>query len=228
MPEHGVPACPDLETLAAFVDGRVDASTSAAIAEHLPGCEQCYELVSELAMELAEHTAAPSAAPVAAPPVEPIAPAATTPARLAWSSGWMRLAATVVLVGGTAAGLQQANPGWWQRLMRTAPDSALAPLVQAVGDQRPIEGRLSGGFRYGPLIEPTRAATLATDNLSLAAAAGTLQKQADTDRSPGTLHAWGVAQVLVGRLDDGIRTLTRVQADPRRSRPMRTISASPT
>ena len=213
MPEHGVPACPDLETLAAFVDGRVDASTSAAIAEHLPGCEQCYELVSELAMELAEHTAAPGAAPVAAPPVEPIAAAAPTPARSAWNSGWMRLAATIVLVGGTAAGLQQANPGWWQRLMRTGPDAALAPLVQAVGDQRPIEGRLSGGFRYGPLIEPTRAATLATDNLSLAAAAGTLQKQADTDRSPGTLHAWGVAQVLVGRLDEGIRTLTRVQAD---------------
>jgi len=94
MPEHGVPACPDLETLAAFVDGRVDASTSAAIAEHLPGCEPCYELVSELAMELAEHTAAPAAAPVAAPTSALETAVATKPAGSATSAAKPAVLAT--------------------------------------------------------------------------------------------------------------------------------------
>ncbi len=74
-------------------------------------------------------------------------------------------------------------------------EAAVAKLVAAVGNQRTIEGRLSGGFEHGPLLSATRSGP-AEENLTLLAAAGELQRVAESSPSAEALHAFGVAQLL--------------------------------
>jgi len=90
-------------------------------------------------------------------------------------------------------------------------DPHFAKLVAAVGEERYIEGRLTGGFEYGPLRSVTRGpGDLSNQNLALLAAAGELQKAAQENPTADNLHAWGVAQLLLDNqesLDGSIQTL---------------------
>jgi CHAT domain-containing protein len=71
-------------------------------------------------------------------------------------------------------------------------DPGLMPVIAALGDQRPIEGRLSGGFRYAPMRRVMRG-SVAPDNLALLAAAGELRRRMDASPLAEHLHRWGVA-----------------------------------
>jgi CHAT domain-containing protein len=93
-------------------------------------------------------------------------------------------------------------------------DPRFETLVAAIGDERYVEARLSGGFRYGPLRAVNRArATLARQNLALLAAAGVLQRQAQLKPDIDNLHAWGVAQLLLGDADGAIQNLADANGD---------------
>jgi anti-sigma factor RsiW len=87
-----------------------------------------------------------------------------------------------------------------------------ARLVAAVGEERDIEGRLTGGFDYRALRSATRGpGDLSNPNLTLLAAAGELRKAAQENMTAENLHAWGVAQLLLGNresLDGSIESLT--------------------
>ena len=61
--------------------------------------------------------------------------------RLAWAAG---VVAALAAISVWVARVPGAN-------------AELRALVAAVGTDRPIEGRLAGGFAYGPLHSPTRA-----------------------------------------------------------------------
>ena len=102
----------------------------------------------------------------------------------------------------------------WQR----AADPTVVALAAALGTTRPVEGRLTGGFSYGEVRTPDRSLA-PTDNLALVAAAGEIQKRADANPSAANLHAWGVAQLLIGRHDASVETLesvwTQQRHDPR-------------
>jgi CHAT domain-containing protein len=80
-------------------------------------------------------------------------------------------------------------------------------LVNAVGAERLVEARLTGGFAYGPRRSVTRSETTPPGNLSLLAAAGALQKQVEADPNAANLWSFGVAQLLLGRHDQAIRDL---------------------
>lgn len=68
----------------------------------------------------------------------------------------------------------RTQSAWWQRLWGSDRDH-MAGLVEAIGNERVIEGRLSGGFRYGRLRSPTRSGSSdRMNNLALLAAAGQL------------------------------------------------------
>ena len=90
-------------------------------------------------------------------------------------------------------------------------DPRFAKLVAAVGEERYIEGRLTGGFEYGPLRSVTRGPRdLSNQNLALLAAAGELQKAAQENPTADNLHVWGVAQLLLDNpesLNGSIKTL---------------------
>ena len=93
-------------------------------------------------------------------------------------------------------------------------DPRVVALAAALGTTRPVEGRLTGGFSYGEVRTPDRSLA-PTDNLALIAAAGEIQKRAGANPSAANLHAWGVAQLLVGRHDASVETLESVWTEQR-------------
>src|SRR5438067_1447057 len=128
--------CPDLETLAAYLDGRLKGRDRDRVTAHAADCDTCYFVIAETArMPL---------------------PAAGSERRSAWRE-WLTLPK---VVWPTAAALATAAMVWlavgtaWLR--PASPD--LQQLVAAVGTDRTIEARLTGGFAYGPLRGPVRGA----------------------------------------------------------------------
>jgi CHAT domain-containing protein/Flp pilus assembly protein TadD len=207
--------CPDLSLIAAYVDGRLSESGRETLHRHLAACDNCTELVAEI-------VAANEAALVPAALQEPSdQPAAQSPIllfrrhRIVVASTLLAAAAALALV--VRVMLPQSAGENSSRDARRA-DPNVVSLAAALGGTRPIEGRLTGGFGYGEVRTPDRSLA-PTGNLALVAAAGEIQKRADTNPSAANLHAWGVAQLLVGRYDASVETLESVlmqqRQDPR-------------
>jgi len=215
MPEPNVEqlgACPDLSLIAAYVDGRLTDSGRDSLHRHLALCDLCTELVTEV---VAANAMAMDVAPVAAP-------GSLLPFfrrhRAALTGTFLAAAAALVVVvrvmlprgsGDTSSMPPAARSG----IVRSADPNVVA-LAAALGTTRPIEGRLTGGFSYGEVRTPDRGGAPA-DNLALVAAAGEIQKRAATNPSAANLHAWGVAQLLVGRHDASVETLESVWTEQR-------------
>jgi hypothetical protein len=175
-------ACPDLEAVAAYVDGRVDAEERRAIEAHLATCEACYELMVETA-RVADGV-----------PDQLGAPARPGPKRWVYGvSGLLAAAAAIVLMV-------------WARGTPGGPSSAatLSELVAAVGPQRFTELRVSGGFEYGPLRSDPRGAPPADLRLSAAAAAAI---GAASSGDAEAAHVSGIASLVTGRIDAAVRAL---------------------
>ena len=216
MPEPNVEqlgACPDLSLIAAYVDGRLTDSERDSLHRHLALCDLCTELVTEV---VAANAMAMDVAPVAAPPLLLF----VRRHRAALTGTFLAAAAALVVVvrvmlprgsGDTSSMPPAARSG----IVRSADPNVVA-LAAALGTTRPIEGRLTGGFSYGEVRTPDRGVAPA-DNLALVAAAGEIQKRADTNPSAANLHAWGVAQLLVGRHDASVETLESVWTEQRQN-----------
>jgi tetratricopeptide (TPR) repeat protein len=186
--------CPDLETIAAYLDGRLSERERARVTEHLASCEECYAVFSESAQT---------------PPLEALSPARgqgwrarLNAPRVIWPSAAAVLvaAAAVVLFVGTGGVMP-----WRQG------QSELRALVAAAGTDRFIEARLAGGFAYGPVRGPVRAGRstppAVSPDVRIAAAAG--EKALAGVGSPGALHTLGVASLILGDIDRAIPTLER-------------------
>ena len=204
----------DLETLAAYVDGRLSAEERAGVEAKLAADEDSYELLVELMRTQDAVDAAPRAT---------AAPGRTS--RLLWIGGSLAAAAALVLAVWLAP-----------NSFSDRSNEPFAALVIAVNGERIIEPRLTGGFPSGPIKSATRgsAPTVlppggpeSTDptrrvgsplsspniNLSLLAAVGEAQRLAQAEPSARNLHAWGVGLVLLGSLDEAIETLESASAN---------------
>jgi CHAT domain-containing protein len=88
-------------------------------------------------------------------------------------------------------------------------DSGLVSLVDSVAEQRSVLARLTGGFPHAPLGVPSAGGqdgrTSGTDRIQLAA--GRIRESFGDRRTPSQLHAWGVAQLLAGNVDDAALSL---------------------
>ena len=185
--------CPDLETIAAYLDGRLSERERARVTEHLASCEECYAVFSESAQT---------------PPLEALSPARGQRWRarlkprviLPSAAAVLAAAAAVVLLVGTGGVMP-----WRQG------QSELRAIVAAAGTDRFIEARLAGGFAYGPVRGPLRAGRSAPPAVSpdvrIAAAAG--EKALAGVGSPGAWHTIGVASLILGDIDRAIPTLER-------------------
>jgi hypothetical protein len=90
-------------------------------------------------------------------------------------------------------------------------------LVGAVGTNRTVEARLTGGFDYGTLRSPTRSSNASprTASAAVLAAAARVQEQADRTPSAANLHAAGVARLVIGDAAEGVALLERAaMSDP--------------
>jgi tetratricopeptide (TPR) repeat protein len=97
------------------------------------------------------------------------------------------------------------------------PANALAELADAVGDHRPVEPRLSGGFRYAPASR-TRAAQPASvpQSADVRIAVGRLERRASERSSPDVRGALGVAYLVSG---DVARAVPALEEAIDRARP---------
>jgi CHAT domain-containing protein len=207
---------PDLETLAAFADGKVPVPERDAIVAHLAGCEDCFELVSEL-MASSGATSAGGPREKSDPPGgsgAPGPPLRVVPFNgrrgIVWGAAVLATAAAVVLT-------VRIQPQWFGG--RPA-DTAFERLVEAVGTERTVEGRMTGGFAYGELRGASRSAVgTSTPNYGLLAAVGELQKRAESDSDPEVVHAYGVGLLAAGQAAEATKVLESAAAmrpgDPR-------------
>lgn len=183
--------CPEPEVLAAYVDHGLSLSERARVEVHLASCPQCIALVAGAARTVAEVSAHVPDAGVTAE--------ATPLVTRRSLAGALAAAAAVIAV---VAAPSVVRP-WLER------DSGLVSLVDSVGEQRSVLGRLTGGFPHAPLGEPSaggqdgRAA--GTDRVQLTA--GRIRESVGGRLTPSDLHALGVSNLLAGRYEDAAQAL---------------------
>jgi len=197
--------CLDDETLAAYVDGGLTADERSRVESHLAACQDCFAVFSEtvktvqaMRAEDGDVVDVPTGAVSEVSATEVGTPAVVVPMPPRRSA----LARRLVMVGGLAAAAMLAVALWWPRPERPE----LVELVAAVGERRPVEGRLTGGFKFGPIESPTRGAETSSDWRVLAAA-GKLEEEARGTENARLLGAAGTAGVVTGQFDAAVARL---------------------
>jgi hypothetical protein len=176
---------PSDETLAAFIDGRLDAETRAKVIAHMTTCSECYSVFLS-ATEMPARAAA----------------------RDAWRPrrAWIAVATTTAAAGIACAFLITPVR---DRILHH--EDGMALLAKAAPAQRTIAGRISG-FPYQSLAPVMRGSTRFDPlqnpaNASLLTAAAGVQRSVAARRTAANLHASGVANLLLGKDDAAIDTL---------------------
>jgi len=196
-----VDACPDLETLAGYLDGRLTERERADIAAHVAECETCYFVFTEAAQTRASDSArAELDVNIVLGPTPLPAPRWWATPRIAWSSA-VGLAAAACLMLAVGMGLIP-----W----RSDDSAELRALVAAVGTQRTIEPRLTGGFAYGQYRSGVLrgADPLAPDvSPDVRIAAARMEKATGDDPTAQALRELGIAALVTGDHDRAIKLL---------------------
>lgn len=190
MVELPMSRCPDDETLAAWVDGRLRNSETTALIEHASVCERCIAMLD--AANETFHAEAPGV------PARPDA---------GWRRWMLAVAALVVLAVTALLVVRSQRSDPLRELVEVAPRSA-----------RPVEARLSGGFPWAPYRGSMRAngAESGTDEMKLIGAAAEALERAERDPSSREAQrAAAVAAVLIGRAEEGVtRLAAQAKASP--------------
>ena len=177
---------PSDETLAAFIDGRVDAETRARVLEHLTTCSECYSV-------FIGTTEMPAAAAADLSNVKPFR-------RVRY------FVASAAIAAAAAIGFFVTPAG--QRLVH--PDG-LAALASAEPSTRSFAGRISGfpyreqaaTMRGGAEVDPAHNPA----NYKLLNVAAKVQERASKSPTVDNLHALGVSQLLLGDSSSAVQTL---------------------
>ncbi|MET0553772.1 MAG: zf-HC2 domain-containing protein [Vicinamibacteria bacterium] len=194
-------ACLDPETIAAYLDGRLDAAARARAEEHLADCEECRTLLGETAAFLQDDAAARPA---------------RTRARTPWLLG-LAAAATLLVAAGA----------WFAPRLAATPQTALGELDRALGGKRYVESRLSG-FGYGEYVSPKRgAAPVASLPLEALAAGGKVERLASGNSSASSLAALGASQVALQLVDAAVENLEgAARLEPKNARIQSDLAAA--
>lgn len=190
----------DPETLAAYLEQRLSPAQRAAVEAQVAADPDSYAVLVE-SMRALDEMAEAEPRPAR---IVPFAPRRTNlPRRVMIAALGMAAAAALAVV--------ILQPVWIQRATGDDYEPRFDRLVAAVGEQRYIEPRLSGGFRYAPMPRAARGSNRAL-NFALMTAAGELEKSAQADRSTANLHALGVANLQLQDLDAAIAALESAAA----------------
>ncbi|HEY3380789.1 MAG TPA: zf-HC2 domain-containing protein [Vicinamibacterales bacterium] len=191
--------CPDPETLAALMDGRVSGRQRRRVESHIEACEDCRAVVAEsvIAERELELRAADRSGTEA---VDSMSGTVRRP--WLWPTLGVLTAAAVLIVAivvpwrrGLPSGNTEARP-------------ERAELVAAVGPHRPFEARLTGGFAFGPLQPVLRSGEgEASAPAEVRLAAAKLEAAARTHRSSEAQAAFAASELILGHLDSAIGLL---------------------
>jgi CHAT domain-containing protein len=183
--------CPEPEVLAAYADQGLSLTERTRVDAHLASCPQCIAVlagVARTAAELSEQWPDADVMTEASP-------------SFTWrgAAGALAAAAAVIAVIVTPALVRP----WLDR------DTGLVSLVDSVGEQRSVLGRLTGGFPHTPLGAPSAGGqdgpASGADRVQLIA--GKIRESFGERHTPSQLHALGVAQLLSKRYDDAAQAL---------------------
>jgi CHAT domain-containing protein len=211
---HAVSACPDLEAIAAYLDGRVTAREGVRITEHLAACEDCYFVFTEAAQTRVAEASNPAA------PAESIESWWTAP-RIVWSSAGAAFAAAAAII----LAVQVVIPNF-ERQRQDPIQTALLAFDDALGQLRPIAPRVAEGFGYKPLAF-TRSGETSEASLELRESALAVEKaataagrKAEAQRALATMHLY------LGRSDRAIEILERLAQNSRDAAVFTDLSAA--
>jgi Flp pilus assembly protein TadD len=195
---------PSDETLAAFIDGRLDPEMRQKVVDHIATCPECYDVVLGAQQMGAEATSG-SVAPFRRSRVMVISLAAAAVAAFA-----------LLFVGPLRERLFPRQT------------TGLAALAQVAPPERNIEGRLSG-FPYRPL-KVMRGGTgddTSPERVRLLSVAAEVEGEARKNPEPQNLHAYGVSLLMLGNDTAAIDALQRaVQAATGESAPAAALRKS--
>lgn len=219
--------------LSAYLDGKLDPTERGRIEDHISRCEDCYFVVRETALVWAEagtegaptvetqretpgggevvqatfggDAATPAAsAAVEAPAADPRRPKASSFARYL-----MPIAATLVVAAGALA-------LWRQSRAYADPRAA---LVAAVGERRFFDARLTGGFKFGERVSPTRGSNLGTtgaasEDWEVLAAAAKVRQDLVAPLDVRAMTTLAVGHLFLGEVEAGIQLLEKALVVP--------------
>jgi tetratricopeptide (TPR) repeat protein len=183
--------CLDAETLAALVDGRLEATSRERAQAHLTTCAGCYEAfveVGQLEQELESVTTNRDAR----------SPGSWWKSRAVWYGALGAVAASVI---GTIV-LRPSGDSPEVRL-----NIAIHDLAAVTVKSRLTEGRLSGPFDWAPIPSASRATDQSLP-VDLEVQARRLQVLAPTLPPTQREHALGLALLAQGDIDAAIQHLT--------------------
>lgn len=177
--------CVDPETMAAFIDGRLDTPTSARVERHLGHCDECYERFGDVvAMARREDARAQG----------------ESAARGYWHRRWLAAAAALVIASG---GL------WWWRSPQRRITMAVAELAEAPRTMRFSTGQLSVDQGWAPAPSPLRGPNGAAEaSLDVGAAVISIERASAGHVSAPALHALGLAHLASGNVALAVTNLT--------------------
>ncbi|HEV3139201.1 MAG TPA: zf-HC2 domain-containing protein, partial [Vicinamibacterales bacterium] len=176
--KRDVRMCPDPETIAAFLDGRLSGRERAQVVEHLADCADCYFIFSESA-----RMPAASAERVGARDLSRALGRWFAQPRVAWPAVAALAAAVAIAV-------------WIPSRSPSSPE--LQALVAAVGTERTFEPRLTGGFAYGPVRGAVRGSESSrTPSPDVTIAAAHIEKEALARRTSETLRSLGITYLVL-------------------------------
>lgn len=182
--------CPEPEDLAAFADGTLPRGARATIELHLADCETCREVLADTVSLSHEH-------------LGPTLFGLPRRHVLRGGGAALALAASIVLI-------LRIQPD----LLPFGQSPDYARLIAAVGQNRTVEARLTGGFAYAPLKPTTRGARdLVNEDFALLTAKSELEERAQATPTPANRHAAALAQLVAGDADAAIAALESVVRD---------------
>jgi tetratricopeptide (TPR) repeat protein len=189
---------PDAERLAEYADGVLTAEARADVEHHLSRCADCRAVVVETTAFL-DATATDR---------DDVRHFTNVPAR---QRRWVGVAAGLAAAAALLLAVQVARPGW--PFGSTGDRPELQDLISAVASQptRPVEGRLTGGFKYAPPPSPTRGPGDRDLPPDVRIAAARLEQAAAAEpASTSAQAAQAVAFLVLGDVDKAIDGLEKV------------------
>lgn len=197
---------PDAERLAEYADGVIESGSRADVERHLVDCPACRAVVMETMAFLDENPTN----------VEHALAATIIPFRSRrWVTG---VAAALALAAALVLAVFVARPAWLFGPRSDRPE--LQELIAAVANEptRPVEGRLSGGFKYAPPPSQMRGSRERETSAAVRIAAAKIEKLAREADTPANRAALATAYLVLGDVDRAVEVLeSTVVQEPTRA-----------
>lgn len=196
---------PDAERLAEYVDGVLNAGGRAEVERHMADCAECRAVVMETTAFNQSETESQDALAANVIPFR----------SRRWLTG---VAAGLAVAAALLLTVRVMRPDWLSATRGDRPE--LQELIAAVANEptRPVEGRLSGGFKYSPPPSMTRGLRERPVSPDVRIAAAKLARLAAEADTPSNRAAMATAYLAVGDVDRAITALeSAVAQDPQRA-----------